>query len=84
MVCLSFTLDIVTLIAPLLDVRCLFALAAFPDAPCSDDLQKSAGADVWLPRIADVVVVVVFFGSEVLGGGFGSPAVVSAPGLGSS
>jgi hypothetical protein len=90
-VCPSFTLAVVTLIAPLLEVRGLFALSELPDAPRFDDLQESAGADVWLSRIADVVVVVVFLRSEVLGGGLGSPAEVSAPetpagppGLGSS
>jgi hypothetical protein len=85
-----FAPDVMTAVAPLSQVRCLFeARAELPDALRFDDLQESAGADVWLPRMADVVVVVViFFRSEVLVGGLGSPAEVSEtlagpPGLGS-
>jgi hypothetical protein len=81
---LLFTLDVVTLMAPFLEVRSLFVEAGAE--PCGvtrfNDRQEPAGTDVRLLGIADVVMVVVGFSrSEVrLSGGIASPAEVSALG----
>lgn len=75
-----FAPDVMTAVAPLSQVRCLFeARAELPDTLRFDGLQESAGADVWLPRIAGMVVVIVRLRSEArLSGAVGSPAEVSA------